>query len=86
MWFAALSPAYAEPWFIRFAERLLLADRGALSLIRRNPFPDGPPRYIRARFYRYRYTSWREHRETGAWWVRTLVDDYLPPIRLGTPA
>ena len=86
MWFAALSPAYAEPWFIRFAERLLLADRGALSLIRHNPFPDSPPRYVRARFYRYRYTSWREHRETGAWWVRTLVDDYLPPIRLGTLA
>jgi hypothetical protein len=86
MWFAALSPAYAEPWFMRFAERLLMNDRGALSLIRRSPFPDAPPRWVRARFYRYRYTSWSEHRQTGAWWVRTLVDEYLPPIRLRTAA
>ncbi len=86
MWFAALSPAYAEPWFMRFAERLLMNDRGALSLIRRSPFPDAPPRWVRARFYRYRYTTWSEHRQTGAWWVRTLVDDYLPPIRLRTTA
>jgi hypothetical protein len=82
MWFAALSPAYAEPWFMRFAERLLQSDRGTLSLIRSNPFPEAPPRYVRARFYRYRYTTWPERRQTGAWWVRSLVDDYLAPIRL----
>jgi hypothetical protein len=86
MWFAALSPAYAEPWFMRFAERLLMNDRGALSLIRRSPFPEAPPSWIRARFYRYRYTTWSERRQTGAWWVRTLVDEYLPPIRLRTGA
>jgi hypothetical protein len=82
MWFAALSPAYAEPWFMRFVERLLLNDRETLSLIRHNPFPDAPPRYVRARFYRYRFTTWHERRQTGDWWIRTLVDEYLAPIRL----
>ncbi|MFJ2901361.1 lipase maturation factor family protein [Streptomyces sp. NPDC087212] len=83
MWFAALSPAYAEEWFGRLVERLLENDRATLRLLRRSPFPpDAPPRYLRARLYRYRYTSWRELRETGAWWERTFVREYLPPTRL----
>ncbi|MEU2726184.1 lipase maturation factor family protein [Streptomyces griseoviridis] len=83
MWFAALSPAYAEPWFGTFVERLLENDRATLRLLRRSPFPpDAPPRYVRARLFRYRYTTWRELRETGAWWERTCVREYLPPTRL----
>ncbi|MFF4272917.1 lipase maturation factor family protein [Streptomyces sp. NPDC001536] len=83
MWFAALSPSYAGPWFGTFVERLLENDRDTLKLLRRSPFPpDAPPRYIRARLFRYRYTSWRELRETGACWERTYVREYLPPTRL----
>jgi hypothetical protein len=83
MWFAALSPSYAGPWFATFVERLLENDRDTLRLLRRSPFPpDAPPRYIRARLFRYRYTSWRELRETGACWERTYVREYLPPTRL----
>ncbi|HET9754394.1 MAG TPA: lipase maturation factor family protein, partial [Myxococcales bacterium] len=44
MWFAALSPAYAEPWLGRLVRKLLENDRAILRLIRRNPFPDRPPR------------------------------------------
>ncbi len=43
MWFAALSPAYARPWFGAFAERLLAGDRDTLRLLGHNPFPDEPP-------------------------------------------
>jgi hypothetical protein len=83
MWFAALSPAYAGSWFGALVERLLENDRDTLKLLRRSPFPPGaPPRYIRARLFRYRYTTWRELRETGACWERTYVQDYLPPTRL----
>ncbi|AWZ04251.1 MULTISPECIES: lipase maturation factor family protein [unclassified Streptomyces] len=82
MWFAALSPDYARDWFGPFVERLLAGDRDTLRLIRHNPFPDAPPRYVRARLYRYRFTTWRELRETGAWWHRTLVREYMPPTRL----
>lgn len=85
MWFAALSPAYAGSWFGTFVERLLENDRATLKLLRRSPFPpDAPPRYIRARLFRYRYTTWRELRETGACWERTYVREYLPPTRLAT--
>ncbi|MDC2954138.1 lipase maturation factor family protein [Streptomyces gilvifuscus] len=83
MWFAALSPAYADSWFGGLVERLLENDRDTLRLLRRSPFPpDEPPRFVRARLFRYRYTSWRELRETGAWWERTYVREYLPPTRL----
>jgi hypothetical protein len=83
MWFAALSPAYAGPWFGALVERLLENDRDTLRLLRRSPFPPGePPRHVRARLFRYRYTTWRELRETGACWERTYVREYLPPTRL----
>ncbi|MGW2236489.1 lipase maturation factor family protein [Streptomyces sp. NPDC001759] len=83
MWFAALSPAYADSWFGGLVERLLENDRDTLRLLRRSPLPpDEPPRFVRARLFRYRYTSWRELRETGAWWERTYVREYLPPTRL----
>ncbi|MGI5439393.1 lipase maturation factor family protein [Streptomyces shenzhenensis] len=83
MWFAALSPAYAGEWFGALVERLLENDRDTLRLLRRSPFPpDRPPRYVRARLFRYRYTTWRELRETGACWERTYVREFLPPTRL----
>ncbi|MEU3788395.1 lipase maturation factor family protein [Streptomyces fructofermentans] len=83
MWFAALSPAYAGTWFTVLVERLLENDRDTLRLLRRSPFPrDAPPRYIRARLFRYRYTTWHELRTTGACWDRTYVRDFLPPTRL----
>ncbi|MGW7792078.1 lipase maturation factor family protein [Streptomyces tricolor] len=87
MWFAALSPGYAGEWFGGLVERLLENDRDTLRLLRRSPFPpDTPPRYVRARLFRYRYTSWRELRETGACWERTFVREYLPPTRLAGAA
>ncbi|MYS49441.1 lipase maturation factor family protein, partial [Streptomyces sp. SID6013] len=87
MWFAALSPSYAGSWFGTFVERLLENDRATLRLLRGSPFPpDAPPRFVRARLFRYRYTTWRELRETGACWERTYVREYLPPTRLtGAP-
>src|SRR5690606_34782237 len=87
MWFAALSPAYAGVWFGALVERLLRNDRDTLKLLRRSPFPpDRPPRYVRARLFRYRYTSLRELRATGACWDRIFVREYLPPTRLPEPA
>jgi hypothetical protein len=82
MWFAALSPRYAEGWFAPFVEKLLEGDPRVLRLLRRNPFPDAPPVWIRARYYHYRFTTRAERKATGAWWVRELVGDYLRPASL----
>ncbi|WP_189217717.1 MULTISPECIES: lipase maturation factor family protein [Streptomyces] len=83
MWFAALSPGYAGAWFGALVERLLEGDRDTLRLLRHSPFPpDAPPRHVRARLFRYRFTTRRERRETGAYWERTYVREFLPPTRL----
>jgi hypothetical protein len=81
MWFAALSPAYAAGWFEPFVVRLLEGDRDTLRLLRHNPFPGEPPRHVRALLYRYRFTTRRERSETGDWWHRTLVREFMPPVR-----
>jgi len=91
MWFLPFSvavtprgiqmPGY-DVWFLRLIQRLLEGDPTTLKLLRRNPFKNGSPRFIRAMFYLYRYTDWREKRETGAWWTRRLIDVYLPPVSL----
>ncbi|MER5946405.1 lipase maturation factor family protein [Streptomyces sp. NPDC001904] len=81
MWFAALSPAYARSWFGPFVERLLAGDPDTLRLLRHCPFPDAPPVYVRARLFRYRYTTRGERRASGAWWERTYVREFLPPTR-----
>ncbi|HEX2194536.1 MAG TPA: lipase maturation factor family protein [Candidatus Limnocylindria bacterium] len=81
MWFVPLSPAYAADWLPRLVEKLLDNDAATLRLMGHNPFPDAPPRWIRARFFRYRFTSWRERRETGAWWAREPAGTLLPPVR-----
>ena len=82
MWFAALSPGYATRWFDALIVKLLEGDRVTLKLLRHNPFPDAPPRWIRAEFFRYRFTTRPERRESKAFWVRTPVGDYLPPVQL----
>ena len=49
-----------------------------------SPFPDRPPRYLRARYYRYWFTTADERRKTGNWWNRQLVSEYVPPITLAS--
>jgi len=82
MWFLPLSRMYGMGWFERFCQRLLVNDRSVLSMLRGNPFPDAPPLWVRSRLFRYRYSTWRERRQEGVWWVREPVGDYLPPMRL----
>ena len=84
IWFAAMMPYYIypqNPWFLVLVQKLLQNDAATLKLLRHNPFPRGP-KIIRARLYRYRFASAREHREIGQWWIRTLVGEYLPPVSL----
>lgn len=83
MWFIPLSPRYAEGWFVPFLMRLLEGDRAILGLMGPDPFPDGPPSFVRARLYRYQFTTRAERRETRAWWRRTLVGELVGPLSLG---
>jgi predicted DCC family thiol-disulfide oxidoreductase YuxK len=78
MWFAALGEYQSDPCFVRFMVRILQGSSEVLRLMERNPFPDGPPRYIRARLYQYRFTTPSERKNTGRWWSRELKGVYMP--------
>jgi hypothetical protein len=54
-----------------------------MRLLRHNPFPASPPRYVRAQLYRYRFTTAAELRRDHAWWHRTLEGSYLRPMSAG---
>ena len=82
MWFAAMSSPMYHEWFVPFLAKLLESDRATLRLLRKDPFTGQPPRFVRALLYLYRFTTPKEHRETGAWWHRELVGDYVPPVSL----
>jgi len=80
MWFAALGTAQQNPWFIRLAIFLLEGKRDVTQLFAHDPFPNQPPRYVRAILYRYRFTTANERGQTGAWWRREELGEYLPTV------
>ncbi len=86
MWFAALSGPGLAPWFGDLLARLLEGSPAVLGLLGSNPFPDHPPRFVRAELFDYRFTDAGQRRVSGAWWVRTLLGPYMPPVSLPGPA
>ena len=74
-----------ERWFLRFVGKLLAGDRPTLKLLKTNPFPERPPQWIRARYYRYQFTTPAQKRASGAVWQREWIDDYLPPVHSDSP-
>jgi predicted DCC family thiol-disulfide oxidoreductase YuxK len=80
MWFAALTSYQRNPWLINFCARLLEGSPQVLALLKRNPFPDAPPRFVRAVLYEYHFTNPAERRATGNWWRRDYKGIYLPPV------
>jgi hypothetical protein len=83
IWFAAMSTPDQYPWTLHFVWKLLHNDRETLTLIAKNPFPEKPPRYIRAQYYRYQFAPPGD--PSGAWWQRNLVGSWLPPLSADDP-
>jgi predicted DCC family thiol-disulfide oxidoreductase YuxK len=83
MWFAALEDPRGLPWFWSFIQRLLENEPAVTALLKKNPFPDRPPVYLRAQFYDYTYSD-SEEKAKGVWWERRWVGPYLPVARLNT--
>jgi hypothetical protein len=83
IWFAAMATPEQYPWTLHFVWKLLTGDRGVLRLLANDPFPAAPPRWVRARFYRYRFADPGD--TSGAWWTRELLGDWLPPLSAQDP-
>lgn len=84
MWFAALAPPRTGAWFDRFLKQLLRGSRPVLALLAENPFPEHPPRYVRALLYHYSYTTLEQRRLDGTVWQRQFERIYWP-VRELTP-
>ncbi len=82
MWFAAFSSPRYHEWFMPLLAKLLEGDRPILRLLAADPFDGTPPKVIRAQLWLYRFTTPAERRDTGAWWHRSYVQPYVPPVAL----
>ena len=82
MWFAALGNWRQNPWVLNLATRLLRGSPEVLALLKKNPFPDKPPRFVRATLYDYRFADFEERKQSGAWWTRKPTGEFLAPISL----
>lgn len=81
-WFLPFSNFSREMWFQNFLVRLLQGSPRVLKLLRSNPFPDHPPKYIRALAYDYEFSDSEAKKKEGVWWKRRLVGIYAPTISL----
>lgn len=82
MWFAALSSSEENPWLERLCQNLLQGNPEVLKLLQVNPFPENPPRYLRAVIYDYHFSDFETLRKTGHWWIRERRGLYMPVISL----
>jgi lipase maturation factor 1 len=82
MWFAALSDYRSTPWFTNFMVRLLQGSPNVVGLLKTNPFPNSPPKYVRALLFDYSFTNFAQRRATGNWWARKPRGLYFPQISL----
>ncbi len=83
MWFAAMGSYNQYPWTLHLVWKLLHNDPMALSFFRSNPFPDHPPRYIRAVLYKYTFAP--PGNADGVWWTREFQENWLPPLSTDNP-
>ena len=76
VWFAAMSSPERQPWLLHLVWKLLGNDRGARSLLANDPFPERPPRWIRASLWRYRFAPLG----SGRTWDRERAEEWLRPV------
>jgi hypothetical protein len=83
MWFAAMASPDEYPWTYNLVWKLLHNDKAVIGLFAVNPFPNHPPRYIRAVLYRYKFA--KPGNPKGLWWTRERIGNWLPPVSAGDP-
>jgi lipase maturation factor len=80
LWFASLGEWREYPIVLNTEVRLLSGDKDVLALFAGNPFPQGPPREVRAILWQYWFTTPAEKQLTGAWWRREMLGLYAPTL------
>jgi hypothetical protein len=80
LWFASLGYWRENPFVIHTEESLLVNDGDVLSLFAGNPFPQAPPKQVRAVLWQYWFTDLATKRATGLWWRREYLGLYAPSL------
>jgi lipase maturation factor len=80
LWFASLGSWRDYPIVPSTEVRLLSNDQDVLNLFAKNPFPQQPPREVRAVIWQYWFTTMSEKRTQGLWWRRQFLGLYAPTI------
>lgn len=83
LWFAAMGSYQDYPWTVNLVSKLLHNDPATLGLFAGNPFPDHPPRYIRAVFYKYNFAA--PGNPERVYWTRQRLGLWLPPLSTNSP-
>jgi lipase maturation factor 1 len=80
LWFASLG-WWRQNWIVPRTEELLLEnDRDVLGLFAGDPFGGTAPKYVRAVFWQYWFSTPQEKREQGIWWTRKDLGTYAPTL------
>ena len=80
LWFASLGHWRDNMFVVSTEERLLANSPDVLALFASNPFPTGPPKFVRAVIWQYWFTSLYQKRATGMWWRRENLGLYAPAL------
>jgi hypothetical protein len=76
LWFAAMASPREYPWTLNLVWKLLHNDSATLGLFADNPFPDHPPRYVRAVYYKYQFAE--PGNPEHVYWKRERLGLWLP--------
>lgn len=68
VWFVPTQQPLQMHWFGRLMERLHQGSESVTALLANNPFPEGPPRYLRVDSYSYSFATPQERERSGNWW------------------
>jgi len=80
LWFASLGSWQQNPMVPRTEELLLENDSAVVGLFAGNPFPNAPPRFIRAVLWQYWFSTPEQKRREGLWWNRQFIGAYAPTL------
>jgi len=83
MWFASMSTPEEYPWVYNLIWKLLHNDKNVVGLFASNPFPEKPPRYVRAVLYKYSFA--KPANPQHLWWHREKLGAWIQPLSVNDP-
>jgi len=71
------------PWTYNLVWKLLHNNRDVVGLFAHNPFPQHPPKYIRAILYRYKLA--KPGNKQHLFWTRENLGEWMPAMSVNDP-